>query len=284
MVSIRAGGQGLSQFANFQRRLSDAAGMTRPPDGLRSIAVDVLALGGAALVLLPLLPNRAMGPFSAINPHAMGLVVIMILAITAAGDIAMRVLGARLGVPVLGLVSGFASSSATIGAMGGWVRAAPQCLKAGVAAALLSAVATFVQLIAVIGATDRGTLTVALVPCVAAASTALALGGVFAVRGLREPADDPPHFGRSLRMAMALTFAAMLAAMLVAVAALRAEFGASGLIAGALLGGVIDVHAASIAIAKLVLALGAGPRAFGLRVVPGLCLILGAAWLAAFML
>lgn len=272
--------------------------------------VDVLVLGGAALVMLPLLPNRAMGPYAAINPHSMGLVVVMILAITTAGEVAMRALGARLGVPVLGLISGFASSSATIGAMGGWVRGAPQSVMAGVAAALLSAVATFVQLIIVIGATNRATLTVALVPCAAAALTALGLGGVLAARGFREPSDDAPHFGQSLRIAMALGFAAMLAAMLVVVAALRAEFGASGLIAGALLGGVIDVHAASIAIAtqvadgaltpdravlplllawssstfaKLVLALGAGPRGFGLRVAPGLCLILGAAWAAGWL-
>ena len=87
------------------------------------------------------------------------------------------------------------------------------------------------------------------------------------------------------------------------VAALRAEFGATGLIAGALPGGVIDVHTASIAIAaqvadgaltpdravlplllswststlaKLVLAIGVGSRAFA-----RLLLILGATWLAA---
>jgi uncharacterized membrane protein (DUF4010 family) len=271
---------------------------------------DVLVLGGAALVLLPLLPDRAMGPFAAINPYAMGLVVIMILAITAAGEVAMRALGARLGVPVLGLVSGFASSSATIGAMGGWVRAAPQCLNAGVAAALLSAVATFVQLMAVIGATNAAMLSVALVPCAAAALTALGLGGLFAARGYREPPGEAPRFGQGLRIVMALGFAAMLAAMLVVVAALRAEFGATGLIAGALLGGVIDVHAASIAIAtqvadgaltpnravlplllawststlaKLVLTLAAGSRKFALRVAPGLLLILGAAWLAAWL-
>ncbi|MBC7491803.1 MAG: DUF4010 domain-containing protein [Novosphingobium sp.] len=69
--------------------------------------------------MLPLLPDRVMGPYAAINPHSMGLVLIMSMAITFAGEVAMRALGARLGVPMLGLVSGFASSSATIGAMGG---------------------------------------------------------------------------------------------------------------------------------------------------------------------
>ena len=80
---------------------------------------EPLLAGAAALVMLPLLPDRAMGPSAAINPHSMGLVLIRSLAITFAGEVAMRALGARLGMPVLRLVSGFASSSATIGAMGG---------------------------------------------------------------------------------------------------------------------------------------------------------------------
>jgi uncharacterized membrane protein (DUF4010 family) len=46
----------------------------------------------------------------------------MILGINAVGQLATRLLGARLGVPMLGLVSGFISSSATIGAMGAWAR------------------------------------------------------------------------------------------------------------------------------------------------------------------
>lgn len=178
------------------------------------------------------------------------------------------------------------------------------------AAALLSAVATFVQLIAVIAATSSASLDVAVVPCAAAALTALGLGGLFAARGYREPPWEALRFGQGLRIVMALGFAAMLGAMLVVVAALRAEFGATGLIAGALLDGVIDVHTASIAIAahvadgaltpdravlplllswsistlaKLVLAFGAGSRGFALRVARGLLLILGATWLAEWV-
>jgi hypothetical protein len=111
---------------------------------------DVLLIAGATLIVLPMLPDRPMGPFAALNPHAIWLVVIMILGINALGQIATRLLGARLGVPMLGLVSGFISSSATIGAMGAWVRANPASLAAGVAAAVLSTVANYVQMAIVI--------------------------------------------------------------------------------------------------------------------------------------
>jgi uncharacterized membrane protein (DUF4010 family) len=118
---------------------------------------DVLLISGATLIILPMLPDRPMGPFAALNPHAIWLVVIMILGINAVGQLATRLLGARLGVPMLGLVSGFISSSATIGAMGAWVRTNSASLSAGAAAAVLSTVANYVQMAVVIEITDHGT-------------------------------------------------------------------------------------------------------------------------------
>jgi MgtC family protein len=57
---------------------------------------DALIFAGATLVVLPLVPNRPMGPYAALNPHAIWIVVILIMAISAAGYIAVRLLGAFL--------------------------------------------------------------------------------------------------------------------------------------------------------------------------------------------
>jgi hypothetical protein len=51
---------------------------------------DVLLISGATLIILPMLPDRPMGPFRALNPHAIWLVVIMILGINAVGQLATR--------------------------------------------------------------------------------------------------------------------------------------------------------------------------------------------------
>ncbi|MFX8079095.1 DUF4010 domain-containing protein, partial [Acinetobacter baumannii] len=83
------------------------------------------------LIVLPMLPDRQLGPFNALNLHSIWMVVVMILGINALGELATRLLGARLGVPALGLISGLVSSSATIGAMGAWVRANPASVAAG---------------------------------------------------------------------------------------------------------------------------------------------------------
>jgi uncharacterized membrane protein (DUF4010 family) len=96
---------------------------------------DALIFAGATLVVLPLLPDRPLGPYDALNPHAIWIIVILVMAISAAGYIAVRMLGARFGLPIAGLVSGFISSTAAIGAMGARAAKAPDILAAAVAGA-----------------------------------------------------------------------------------------------------------------------------------------------------
>ena len=86
---------------------------------------DALIFAGATLVVLPLLPNQALGPYGALNPRSIWIVVILVMAISAAGYILVRMVGARFGLPIAGLASGFISSTATIGAMGARVGKAP---------------------------------------------------------------------------------------------------------------------------------------------------------------
>ncbi|WP_353229983.1 DUF4010 domain-containing protein [Novosphingobium sp.] len=272
---------------------------------------DVLLLAGATLVVLPLLPDRQMGPFGALNPHAIWLVVVVILAINAAGQVGSRMLGARLGVPLLGLASGFVSSSATIGAMGAWVRSNPGSLAAGTAAAILSTVATYVQMAMVIGVTDHRTFVATIGPVSGAALVALAAGGWFAAQAWRETPAEPPRFSRSFNLVMALLFAGVLAVMLVASAALRSWFGETGLLTAAAISGVLDVHAAVISVAaqvadgtmtpqhavvpiltasstsaaaKMLFSALAGTRPFAARVVPAQLLMISAAWAIALVI
>ena len=80
--------------------------------------IDALIFASATLIVLPLVPDRPMGPYGALNPHSIWILVILIMAISAAGYCAVRLVGARFGLPIAGLASGFISSTATIGAMG----------------------------------------------------------------------------------------------------------------------------------------------------------------------
>ena len=83
---------------------------------------DLLIFAGATLVVLPLLPDEPVGPYGALNLRNIWIVVILVMAVSALGYVAMRVVGTRFGLPIAGLASGFISSTATIAAMGATCR------------------------------------------------------------------------------------------------------------------------------------------------------------------
>jgi uncharacterized membrane protein (DUF4010 family) len=64
-------------------------------------------------VVLPLVPNRNIGPFDAFNPYSTWLMVVLISGMGFAGYLMMRLLGAKAGISITGLVGGIASSTAT---------------------------------------------------------------------------------------------------------------------------------------------------------------------------
>ena len=213
---------------------------------------DALIFAGATLVVLPLVPDRPMGPYGALNPHSIWILVILVMAISAAGYVAVRMLGARFGLPIAGLASGFISSTATIGAMGARAAKTPDVLAAAVAGAVLSTVATIVQMALVLAATSMVTLRTLSVPLICAGLAAVVYGAVFTVRALGSRLKTQPQPGRAFNLSTALVFALTLSSFLVASAALREWFGETGIIVAAAVAGFVDTHSAAISVASLV--------------------------------
>lgn len=266
---------------------------------------DGLLLGAAALVILPLVPDEAIGPYDAFNPFTIWRLVVLVMAVGAVGYIAVRLLGARLGLPVSGFASGFISSSATIGAMGARARKDPSIRRPAVAGAVLSTLATVVQLVLVVGATDRHALR-QIGPSMAVAGVAAAgYGLVFGLRALRHDGENAIARGRAFEPRTAVLFALAVGAILFASAFLNDVFGTAGATISAAAAGFADTHSAAISVASLVasgnleakdavipilaafttnsltkavLAWTAGGRGYAFQVWPGLLLVLAAAW------
>ncbi len=266
---------------------------------------SALIFAAATLVVWPIVPDRFLGPFDAINLRSVWSIVILIMAISACGYIAVRALGSRYGLPAAGFASGFVSSSATIAAMGAKVVAEPRLLGPAVAAAVLSTVATVAQIAIVVAATSPETLLALAAPLGIAGLTAVAYAALFAFHFKDAPVDAPLNRGEAFSLGSALLLAAVLTIVMIASAALRIWFGDNGLVAAATIAGFADAHATAASMAsqvaagkmiardaclpilvgfttnsitKIVLAAMSGSRAFALRVVPGLIIVLLAAW------
>ncbi|MFO0688141.1 MAG: DUF4010 domain-containing protein [Myxococcota bacterium] len=269
---------------------------------------DGLVFAIATLVVWPQLPDRAMGPYAAINPHRIWLVVVLVLTLGAVGHAAIRILGRRSGLALSGLAAGFVSSTAAIGSMAGRAAQDPPSLNPAVAGGAFSTVSTFVQMAILLSTVSAPALTL-LTPVLAAGASVAALYALaFTLRGSAAATRPQAEPGRAFSLVAALGLAALLAVTLVATAALKTTFGTEGVLAGAVIAGIVDTHAAAIsvaslvasdtltaqesivpilaamtsnAVAKIALAVGVGSRDFALRLVPGIAASMAAAWAVA---
>jgi uncharacterized membrane protein (DUF4010 family) len=269
---------------------------------------DALIFAAGVFVILPLVPNRYLGPFNAINPRTIWMIVILMMSISAVGYLAVRAMGPRFGLPLAGFASGFVSSVATIGSMGARALKEPALIRPAVAGAVLSTVATVIELGIVLAAMNRSTLRAQAVPLIASGVVAVAYGIFFTIRSIRSEVPENPQSGRPFSLKTAVAFALTIAAMLFISAVLNARFGSRGVLVAAAIAGFADAHSTSVSVASLVasgklnvddsvipilaalttntftkmaFAVVSGKRRFAVQVVPGLILFLLAAWLAA---
>jgi uncharacterized membrane protein (DUF4010 family) len=268
---------------------------------------DALIFAAAVIVVLPLIPNRYMGPYGAINPRTIWKVVILMMSVSAAGYVAVRVMGARVGLPLAGLASGFASSTATIGSMGAQAQQWPALARPAVAGAVLSTIATICELAIVLAAISPPVLWRLKVPLLAAGAVAAVYGALWTWKTLKEDAPDGAPPGSAFSPKITIAVAATVTTTMLISALLNAHLGRSGVLAGAAIAGFADTHSAAVSVAslvasgklnvseaampilaglttntvtKIVLSFTAGGRNFAARVAPGLLLVIVAAWIA----
>jgi len=257
---------------------------------------DALLLAAAAAIVLPLLPDRAIDPWGVLNLHKLWLLAVIIMAINAAGHVALRAFGARAGLLLAGLAGGFASSTATIASMGTRAKENPKLATACAGAGVVSNVSTVVQLAVISGALSPPLLRALWPPIVAAGVVIVVFALVAAWATRRVDARATQLAGRAFEPKHVLMFVAIVAAVMLLSAAMLAWLGDAALAWTLAASGIADVHAATasaaqlvaverigletavpgIALAfagnsamKLVMAFLSGGRAYALRLMPG---------------
>lgn len=271
---------------------------------------DGLVLAGAALVVLPLLPNQSIAWLAGANPRRIWGLVVLLMALQAAGYIALRIGGARLGYALSGLASGFISSTATIAAMGLKARQQPELLAACVSGALFSNVATIPQLFLVAAAIHPAALAT-LAPSLLAGLICSIVIAAISVLVHRQTAANPVTQGHAFNLAHALGFALILTIVTGAVALANNFYGHTAAGVGAAIAGFADTHAAATSvlslgasgqlnpaqilwavllgfstnvISKLIAATVSGGLAFASRVGAGSVVVLAVVWLVYWLL
>ena len=223
---------------------------------------DALLLAAAALVVLPLLPDQAFGPYGVLNPAMLWKLVVLVMAIGAIGHIALRSVGARYGLPVAGFFAGFASSTAATAGFGARARETPALRTFAVAAAMFANLASLLLVVILVGTLSLSLLRAAWQPLAAAGLVLLAGGLVGVWRASTDEAGLPkaPQRARAFRLAHALLFAGVMAGVLLLSSALREWLGSGGALLSAAVVALAELHAATVGIAQLAVRGGLSPE------------------------
>ena len=210
----------------------------------------VLTLLAMSFLLLPLLPNRPIDPWNAINPHRIWLLAIMIATISFAGYVAVKALGNRLGVFMAAGAGGLASSTATTLALARLAREHPSS-SGLLSAGILVASGVMMLRTGAIALALNGALFSPLIPALLTAAAVLGIGA--AVLWFRSVQQETPdlQIANPLEIGTAIKLAALLAAVMLAAELVRRMFGGIGVFVVAALSGVADVDAVTISMARM---------------------------------
>jgi uncharacterized membrane protein (DUF4010 family) len=267
---------------------------------------DGLLLLAAALIVLPVLPDRTVDPWSVFNPNKMWVVVVLVMAINALGYVGLRLWGPTKGLVLAGVLGGLVSSVTTHGAMGQRAKANPALVGSTAAAATFSSVTTAIFLFTVVFAVHPE-LAWRLAPACAAAAIVSAVCGALLLIRSEKPAADDIAMGRPVSLRAALVFGVVVTGVLIGSALLSRWLGPGAAVAGVAVSGFADAHSGSIsaailnknnvlasnaaqlavllcfsanALTKIVVSFVAGTPGFALRIAVGVVASIAAAWTA----
>lgn len=204
-----------------------------------------------SLVILPVLPNRTLGPYDVLNPFKIWLMVVLIVGISLCGYVAFKLVGGRAGALIGGVLGGLISSTATTASFARLSRSGREEAPLFAAVIVVASTVVFARVLILIAAAASpafGSLATPLAVMLAA-MIALSAAVYFLTRSR---SMKPPEPENPAELKTALIFGALYAAVLILVKIAREHFGSAGLYAVAAVSGLTDMDAITLSTSQLV--------------------------------
>lgn len=211
----------------------------------------VLKLLVMSLVLLPILPNQGYGPWEALNPYQLWLMVVLISAISFAGYVAVRLLGRRKGIFMASLAGGLVSSTAVAVSFSRLSAKNPEQGRLLAGGITLASATMYVRTLVIVGVIERGLLPILALPL--GLATAAGLVATLVIMGR----SDDGYQAEALKLrnpfefGMALKFGLLLGAIILLARAFREWLGDVGIYVVSALSGFADVDAVTLTVSDL---------------------------------
>lgn len=247
-----------TSILSLKQPLHDIAARISQEDLLAWIKFAVVAV-----VVVPLLPDRAFGPteqLQVINPQKLGTMIVLIAAIGLVGYVAMRMLGPNRGLGITGLVGGLVSSTAVTLALSNRSKREVAVQDACALGVILANTIMPLRVLVVVTLIDRELSGYLAPPMLAMALTGAAFAFLAARRSRTERTNgDSVNLANPFELAPAIKFGLLYGAILLLTRLAEIHLGDTGLYVAGLIAGITDIDAITLSVTQLA---GVGGTAF----------------------
>ncbi len=214
----------------------------------------VLTLLAMTFLLLPVLPDRTIDPWNAINPSEIWLLAILIAGVSFVGYVLVRMTGDWVGIGLASVTGGLTSSTATTIALARMHRTSGSSTMLLAGGVVLAGATMMFRVLVIVFFVGPG-LAGRLAPAIVIAGLTCAVAGALMMfrREKAEPAGRQPDFGlkNPFELGTALKLAALIAVVGLIASIVSGRLGDSGVFAVAALSGLADVDAVTLSLARM---------------------------------
>ena len=204
----------------------------------------------ATFIILPLLPDRTLDPWDALNPYKLWLLVILISSLSLVGYVATRWLGAGRGTVLTGITGGLVSSTAVTLSFARRGRDEPNAANALACGILLAWAVMFGRVLVMVLVVNRDLLRPLLPPFIAMGAVALGAAWLLYRRSGDGTEPEEVQLRNPFSLTSAAKFAVLFAAVLLLVKLAQFYFPGGGVYVLAALAGLTDVDAITLSMAE----------------------------------
>jgi uncharacterized membrane protein (DUF4010 family) len=212
--------------------------------------IATLQLLIVAAVALPLLPDRNLGPWQALNPRTIGFLILLIAGISYIGYFAMRIFGTRVGLLATAVLGGLVSSTAVTLSYGRMARREQRNLALLGAGISLAAGTMAVRILVEVAIVNFSLLPWLVAPVAILAMVPLVAAVAIATRTPSSKSSAEVQLKNPVELGSALGFGAVLSLLFILVRAFESWFGNAGIYILSAISGITDVDAVSLSLAQ----------------------------------
>lgn len=210
----------------------------------------VFQFGLVSFIILPILPDRTYGPYDALNPHHIWLMVVLISGMSLVGYVIMKIIGNRWGGPVMGILGGIVSSTATTLAFGRRARKDNGFSRTAAVIIVMAAAMVMVRVTVEVAVIHPSLLRDIGVPILCMFLAGLMAGGLVWRRSRREE-THVPETKNPAELSGALLFGILYGLILLITSAAEDYFGSGGVYIVSIISGLVGVDAITLTSARL---------------------------------